>query len=175
MENKEKKSISYYMRVWHRYAGFFIAGFVILWACSGIVLIYRDTDFLKHEKTTHVNLAADINPAELGSALRIRDFRVIKTEGNILIFQGGTFNKSTGVAEVTVKELLFPFNKLSGLHKTASKSGIHWFSLTFGIIMLFMAVSSFWMFKGGSEVLRNGILTATAGIIFAIILLLFVK
>ena len=50
MDDKERKSANYYMRIFHRYAGFFIFGFVILYGLSGIVLIYRDTDFMKQEK-----------------------------------------------------------------------------------------------------------------------------
>jgi len=173
-ESKEKKSISHHMRVWHRYAGFFLAGFVIIWALSGITLIYRDTDFLKHEKKITTTLATEIDPAELGSTLRIRDFRILKTEGDILYFQGGTYNRSTGIAEQNVKELIFPLNKLTILHKTPSKSVLHWFTMAFGIVMLFIAISSFWMFKAGSNVFRKGILTALAGVICAIILLFLI-
>ena len=50
MENKERKSINHYMRVWHRYAGFFILGIALIYGLSGITLIFRDTDFLKKEK-----------------------------------------------------------------------------------------------------------------------------
>jgi len=172
MENKEKKSLSQYTRVWHRYLGFFVLGMLLIWALSGITLIYRDTDFLKKEKKVTTTLSPEINMAELGSALRIRDFKVIKTEGDVIYFQGGTFNVKTGVAEQTVKELIYPLNKWTSLHKTASKSVIHWFTLIFGIIMLFLAVSSFWMFKPGSVVFRKGMITVAAGIVFTLILLL---
>ena len=35
------------MRIIHRYLGFFLAGIMAVYALSGIVLILRDTDFLK--------------------------------------------------------------------------------------------------------------------------------
>ncbi len=162
------------MRIWHRYLGFFILGMVIIWGLSGIALIYRDTDFLKHEKNVSTTLATDTNLAELGSALKIRDFKVIKIKDDIIYFQGGTFNTKTGVAEQTIKELIYPLNKWTGLHKTASKSVIHWFSLIFGIIMLFLAISSFWMFKPGSVVFRKSMITVVAGLVFAVILLLLI-
>ena len=44
----EKKSLNQLMRAWHRDIGFFIIGLVIIYALSGIALIFRDTDFLKH-------------------------------------------------------------------------------------------------------------------------------
>lgn len=175
METNEKKSINQNIRVLHRNVGFFILGFVIIYALSGITLIYRDSDFMKHEKTVIVNLPPETKPADLGPALKIRELKILKTEGDVVFFQGGTFNTLTGEASHTVKELIFPFNKLTSLHKTPSKNPFHWFTLVFGILMLFMAVSSFWMFKPQSKVFRNGLYTILAGIVFAVILLFFIK
>jgi uncharacterized iron-regulated membrane protein len=45
-----KKSLSIRMRIIHRYLGFFLSGIMAVYALSGIVLIFRDTDFLKQEK-----------------------------------------------------------------------------------------------------------------------------
>ncbi len=39
-----------FMRVTHRYLGYFLAGIMAVYAVSGIILVYRDTDFLKSEK-----------------------------------------------------------------------------------------------------------------------------
>lgn len=173
--NKKINSLNYYMRHMHRNVGFFILGFVIVYGLSGIVLIYRDTDFLKHERNIHSTLPVGLNPAEVGRALRIRDFKAAKTEGDLIYFQDGSYNKTTGETFQIVKELVYPLNKLTGLHKTSSKNTLHWFTLAFGIIMLFMAVSSLWMFKSGSVLFRRGIMTILAGIIFTVILLLFLK
>jgi len=175
METKEKKSINQIMRVLHRNIGFFFLGFVIIYALSGITLIYRDSDFLKIEKTVKVMLPADTKPADLGPALKIREFKVLKSEGDIISFNGGSFNTSTGEAVYTVKELAFPFNKLTNLHKTPSKNPFHWFTLIFGIVMFFMAVSSFWMFKTNSQAFRRGFYTIIGGILAAVVLLFFLK
>jgi hypothetical protein len=175
MEVKEKKSFAHYMRVWHRYAGFFIVGLVLVYGLSGITLIFRDTDFLKKEKKITLDLSKGINPSELGSTLRMRDFKVEKTEGDIIYFKGGSYNTVTGAAEQTINELIFPLNKLTNLHKTPSKNVLHWFTLSFGIVMLFLALSSLFMFKSGSKVFRKGMLTVAAGVVFVLILLMFVK
>ena len=45
MEQKEKKSIHYYMRGLHRDIGFFLIGLTLIYSISGVLLIYRDTDF----------------------------------------------------------------------------------------------------------------------------------
>lgn len=175
METKEKKSIYYYIRFLHRNTGFFILGFVLIYALSGITLVYRDSDFLKQEKTVRVSLPAETKPADLGQALRMREFRILKTEGDVIYFEGGSFNTTTGVAIYKVKELIFPFNKLTTLHKTPSNNPFHFFNLLFGILLVFMAVSSFWMFKPKSKLFRNGIYMALAGFATAIILLVFYK
>lgn len=175
METKEKKSFVHYIRLFHRYLGFFFVGFVIIYALAGISLIFRDTDFLKKEKTVKITVPADTKPADLGPTLRLREFKILKTEGDIIYFQGGTFNSATGTAEMTVKELIFPLNKFTNLHKTPSKNPFHWVTLAFGIVMLFLAISSFWMFNTKSKVFRNGLYIILAGFVFAVLLLLFYK
>jgi hypothetical protein len=171
METHGKKSVNYYMRLLHRNVGFFLIGFVIIYSLSGIALIYRDTDLLKKEKKIITNLPAGLTSVEVGSALKIRDFKALKTEGNMIYYQSGSYNTSTGKAEYNVKELVFPFNKMAGLHKTASKNILHWFTLAFGIALLIMAISSLWMYKTVSRTFRIGILTTFAGITIAVILL----
>lgn len=38
------------MRIVHRYLGYFMAGIMTVYAVSGVLLVYRDTDALKKEK-----------------------------------------------------------------------------------------------------------------------------
>jgi uncharacterized iron-regulated membrane protein len=40
------------MRIIHRYLGFFLAGIMAVYAISGILLIFRETNFLKSEKSS---------------------------------------------------------------------------------------------------------------------------
>jgi uncharacterized membrane protein len=171
MEDKVKKSISHYMRTLHRDIGFFIIGLIIIYSISGVVLVYRDTNFLKKDTRVETKLSTDIDPSELGSALRIREFKMTKTEGDIIYFEGGSYNKSTGMAITTIQTLRFPLNKFTMLHKTASKNPIHWVTVIFGILILFMAISSFWMFRKGTKQFRRAIYLAGAGIIFTLLIL----
>lgn len=174
MEQKEGKSINHYMRVWHRWAGFFILGIALIYAMGGITLIFRDTDFLKKEKKISMSLAPNIDQAELGRSLRMREFKVEKTEGDIIFFKGGTYNNATGAAETTVKELIFPLNKFTEFHKTPSSKALHWFTLSFGVVFLFLTISSLWMFKATTKVFRQSLLVILAGVVTAVILLSFV-
>ena len=73
METKEKKSSNRYMRSLHRDFGFFAIGLTLIFSISGIVLIYRDTDFLKFEKQIEKQLSPNIKESELGMILHIRN------------------------------------------------------------------------------------------------------
>jgi len=169
-----KKSFVHTVRILHRNIGFFILGFIIIYTFSGITLIFRDTDFLKHEKKVKVTLPAETKPSELGQALKLREVRITETKEDVVYFQGGSFNQKTGEAEYTIKELIFPFNKFTNLHKTPSKNPFHWFTLIIGVLLLFMAVSSFWMFTTRTKQFKKGMYTVFAGVILSVIILFFI-
>ena len=74
----KSKSTSFYMRIFHRYLGFFLIGIMAVYALSGVVLIFRDTEFLKKEVQIERKLRADIPSDELGKELRMKEFKVDK-------------------------------------------------------------------------------------------------
>jgi len=166
------KSFSRYVRALHRDIGFLSIGLIIVYSLSGIVLIYRDTSFLKRDIQIEKKLNPGLEPRELGRILHFRDFKVNETEGEVLHFQEGTYNKSTGMAIYTVNELPFMLRKFINLHKSASKDLSHWLNLLFGGMLFFMAISSFWMFKKGTRHFRRGIYITMLGILFTILVVL---
>lgn len=172
MEAKEKKPIQYYMRALHRDLGFLVIGITIVYVLSGITLIYRNTDFLKKERQIQRELEPNINDSELGMALHIRDFKVVKTEGDIVYFNNGTYNKTTGVVNYSNKALPAFLEKFNKFHKAASGSVTHWLSVVFAVLLLFLAISSFWMFKPKTKMFRRGMIFAGIGLCIAIIFLL---
>lgn len=173
MEQQSKKSWSYWMRFLHNNVGFFIVGLVIIYSLSGIVQTYRDADIFKEEKVQKKTLASGLDEAKLGEALKLRGFKVTKTEGDILSFKDGSYNKATGEATYTTKEFyawILPFTEL---HKTASKNIVHYFTNIFAIALLFMAISAFWMFKPGTKLFSRGVYLTVAGVVAAVLLLVF--
>ena len=70
------KSTRTTMRLLHRYIGYFMAGIMAVYAISGVLLIYRDTDFLKKEKKIEKKLEANIPTDKLGKELKIKGFEV---------------------------------------------------------------------------------------------------
>src|SRR5438874_1346039 len=110
------------MRIYHRYLGFFLAGIMAIYAISGFIMIFRDTGFLKFEKQIERQLRPQLKPEELGRELRIRDFKITNEEGDVIRFEQGTYNKSTGTAKYTSKEWPYFIEKLSRLHKADTGS-----------------------------------------------------
>lgn len=172
MEQNEKKSTSYYMRSLHRDIGFFVIGLTIIFSISGIVLVFRDSDFLKFTQNNERKLEPNLEASDLGRILHKRDFKVQKTEGDIVYFDNGTYNKATGVAAYTSKELPGFLNIFSAFHKSSSHDTMHPMVVIYGILLLFLALSSFWMFKIKSKYFKRGIYFAGAGFLIAVLVLI---
>jgi hypothetical protein len=51
---------------------------------------------------------------------------------------------------------------------------LHWLSLVLGILLLFMAISSLWMFSPKTKKFKQGAIVAATGILIACLLLLLV-
>jgi hypothetical protein len=162
------------MRIYHRYLGFFLAGIMAVYAISGIILIFRDTDFLKVEKKVEKELKPNLEAEELGKALRIRELQVTGTDGAIVSFAQGTYNKETGVANYTTKELPLVLNKMTQLHKANTKQPLFFLNILFGLSLFFFVISSFWMFMPGTDVFKKGLYFAAAGLVIALVLI-FIK
>jgi len=172
METKPKKSLNYYMRSLHRDIGFLVLGLTIIYSISGIVLIYRETGFLKHVKQTEKQLSANINESELGGILHIRNMEGLKTEEDVVSFKNGSYNKTTGIVIYSESALPAFLEKLNNFHKTSDKGATHWFSTIFGVLLFFLAVSSFWMFKTNTKLFKRGLIFAGIGLSVAVFLLL---
>ncbi|MEN6309416.1 MAG: PepSY domain-containing protein [Anaerohalosphaeraceae bacterium] len=173
---KGRKSIHYYMRAMHRDIGFFAIGLVLIYSLSGILLVYRGSDFLQFDKTIEKTLSPNLAGAGLGEAMsqafHTRMTNATKTEGDIVYFQNGTYNTATGAAACTIRDYPFPLNKFISLHKVSGSSPAHWFVTLFGLLFIFLAISSFWMYNKKTSHFRRGLLIAAAGIAVSIILLM---
>lgn len=165
------KSTNFYMRIFHRYLGFFLAGIMAVYALSGIVLIFRDTEFLKKEVQIERKLNVDIPSDELGKQLRIKEFKIAKEEGDIIYFENGQYNKVTGMATYSGKELPYVLNQMTKLHKANTNEPLFYLNIFFGISLLFFVLSSFWMFLPKTKTFKKGVYYTLAGIILTIVLL----
>lgn len=160
------------MRIWHRYLGFFLAGIMAVYAISGVVMIFRNTDFLKKEYQYKKELEPGLGEEDLGPALQMR-VRVSGKEGNIITFNGGTYNSQTGVAEYSVERLPLVLDKMTKMHKATSDSPLFYLNIFFGVSLLFFVFSSFWMFLPSSKIFRKSMIFTVGGVLFTIFVLLF--
>ena len=167
----KKATVHNTMRIWHRYLGFFLAGIMAVYALSGILLVYRDTDFLKNEKKYDKVLAKDLTEKQLKKELKMKGLEVEKTEGTVLHFKKGTYDAATGKAQYSKMELPFVLDKMVSLHKSQSKDAISPLSVFFGVALFFFVISSFWMFNPKTKAFKRGIKFTIAGLIISLILL----
>lgn len=166
-----KSTLSNTMRVYHRYLGFFLAGIMAMYALSGIILIFRETDFLKSEKLIEKTIAPNLVAEAVGKEIRIKDLKFEKTAGDIVSFKQGTYNNVTGEVKYTVKSLPYIVEKLTKLHKATTKSPVYFLNIFFGVSLLFFVISSFWMFLPATSIFKKGIWFALAGLLLTLILL----
>ncbi|MGC1514719.1 MAG: hypothetical protein WA810_04030 [Maribacter sp.] len=160
------------MRIIHRYLGFFLAGIMAMYAISGIIMIFRNTDFLKHEVSVEKQLSPKLSISELGNELRIRGgIKADKTEGAVIYFKEGQYNTETGMVTQKKMELPIILDKMEHLHKATTNSPVYWLNILFGVSLLFFVISSFWMFIPSTSVFKKGVYFSLAGVVLTIILL----
>ena len=166
------RQISLKARVLHRYLGFFLAGVMAMYAISGIIMIFRETNFLKTETVETRQLEVNLTGGELSPKLRMA-VKVDKIEGDVLYFKDGNYNKATGMATVTEMKLPFVLEKMERLHKATTNSPLYFFNIFFGLSLLFFVLSAFWMFLPGMPIFKKGLYYAIGGIILTLIMLFF--
>jgi len=169
MANRKIK-FSFKIRVIHRYLGFFLAGIMAVYALSGIVLTFRETNFLKSEVITEQQLEPNLTGGELSPKLRMGE-KVEKIEGDILYFENGNYNQKTGVATVKKMKLPFVLEKMERLHKATTKSPLYFLNIFFGASLLFFVLSAFWMYTPKMSIFKKGIYFAIGGVVLTFSLL----
>ena len=167
----KKKKSSNLMRIIHRYLGFFLAGIMAVYALSGIILIFRDTDFLKQEKNIVKTIAPNLNEEDLGKELHLKKLKAEREEGDIVFFKEGTYNKKTGAADYKTTSQPFIIEKMSHLHKAKSGDPLFFLNIFFGLSLFFFVISSFWMFLPQTTIFKKGMYFTAAGIVLTLILL----
>ena len=159
------------MRVYHRYLGFFLAGIMAIYSISGIILIFRETSFLKKDINKTVTVAPNLKNEEIGPAIKVKNLKVKEEIGDVIKFEQGTYNKTTGIAEFKVTELPYFVTKMTSFHKATTKQPLFYLNIFFGCSLLFFVVSSFWMFLPNTSIFKKGIYFTLAGFVLALILL----
>jgi hypothetical protein len=160
------------MRTYHRYLGFFLAGIMAVYSISGIILIFRETSFLKSDVHKVQTLKPGLQGEALGKELHIKGFKPDTTMGDVVSFKQGTYNSKTGAADYTVSEQPAIVNKMTKLHKATTNDPLFYLNIFFGLSLLFFVLSSFWMFLPKTTIFKKAMLFTLAGAVLTIVLLL---
>ena len=142
-----------------------------VYAISGVILIYRDTDFLKSEQVFEEQHSPNVLNEKLAEELRFRRLKVEKEEGDMVYFQNGDYNRSTGVAHIRSKELPYVLDKMTHLHKASTEDPLYYLNIFFGCSLLFFVISAFWMYMPKTSVFKRGMLFSLAGVVLTLVLL----
>jgi len=153
-------------RKYHRWIGFFLTGIMALYASSGILMIFRSTDFLQSEKQVVRQLEPGLDAVQLSPALKMR-LQVVEESSEAVVLRNGRYHKNTGVAELTVKDYPLVVSKVVKMHKATTGSPLFFLNIAFGIALLFFVVSSFLMFIPKLPQYKQGLKIAAAGFVFA--------
>jgi hypothetical protein len=143
---------------------------MMVYAISGISLIFRKTDLLKTEVITETQLNSNLKIEELGKALDLK-LSLEKEEGNLFYFENGTYNQQTGLAIVKKMEAPFVLDKMQKLHKATTKDPLFYLNIFFGVSLLFFVLSAFWMYTPTMPIFKKGMYFAIGGAILTIVLL----
>lgn len=161
------------IRKYHRWLGFFLAGIMSIYAVSGVLLIFRKTDFMKFETIEQHQLSAQLSRQTFIDELGIKGVEVTTESPNTLTLNIGTYDKKTGVALIARKRYPLVLDKLVNLHKSTHNSPLYWLNIAFGLTLLFFVVSAFFMFMPRLPQHKNGLKIAAAGGVFALLVVIF--
>ena len=173
METTNKKSIYRWMRVLHRDIGFFVIGLTIIYCISGIMLTYRDTGFLKSEMEIEKSLSPGLSSEQLLKKLGEKKLKVTGQNETEIYFTNGIYSIETGAASYVKNEIPTVLKALNMLHIAPSQNPKHLFTIVYAAALLFLAVSSFWMYRPGSRFFKRGIITSIFGAAAAFMLVAF--
>ncbi len=167
--SKRKTPLSLKFRTIHRYLGFFLSGIMAVYALSGILMVFRNTDFLKNEIIIEKQLEPNLEAEQLGPLLQSK-IKDAKVEGDLIIFKGGTYNKRSGQAEMRKMELPFLLDKMEHMHKATTDSPLYILNIFFGVSLLFFVFSAFWMYSPAMPIFKKGMYFALAGIVLTLLM-----
>ncbi|MFW2177252.1 MULTISPECIES: PepSY-associated TM helix domain-containing protein [unclassified Moraxella] len=166
------KDFRIWMRIGHRYIGFFMAGIMLVYALSGVILVFRDTDLLKSEKTIITKVAPQLDEKKLAKELHLKFIEFGKREGDTAFFRDGQYNTVTGETVYTVKKLPMVLEKMNDFHKAPSKGSMGGLNIVFGVALLFFVLSSFFLFAPSSKIFKRGLAFVGVGAILSVVLLM---
>ncbi|MCF0202439.1 MAG: hypothetical protein HUK08_03650 [Bacteroidaceae bacterium] len=169
------RSLQYYSREIHRVLGYLTLGMVIVYALSGILLIHRTGDFMKHTAAVEQTLKPGLDADQLAAAMKMKTLKVQKETDQTIFFADGQYDKTSGKASYLKKEVVAPFDKFITLHKLADKQNhvVAVFTTIFGVSLFLLALTSLFMFKTKARQFKTNMAYTCIGAVLIVLLLMF--
>ncbi len=175
MTPERHAAIRKWMRILHHDIGFFVLSLTLIYVCSGMILTFRDTNFLKTLIPVEKTIQPGLKGKELTAALRLKRMKILSEDEESVRFsvgdhEGGRdcrYDRASGLVSYTLLDYPPALQALNGLHKTASAKVRHWFTLLYACCLLFLAVSAFWMYPPRSRQFWRGTGLFALGLFFA--------
>ncbi|MBP7780625.1 MAG: hypothetical protein KA051_00630 [Paludibacteraceae bacterium] len=161
------------MRLTHRYVGYFVAGLMLVYALTGLLLLFRSSSLLQSGNTVEKELPAGMDGDKLGETLHLRQFKVDGETSATIHFNGGkgAYEKATGKTYYEEKGYVFPLNKMVSLHKTNTHSPLIVLGVIMALSLMVLVITSFFMFDPKSVSFRKGMVCVAIGVVVTLVAL----
>jgi len=160
------------IRKFQRYLGYFLAGIMMLYASSGVLLIFRGTDTLKVETVSERQLEPGLSGSQLLQVLKVKGLSITSEEPSTITLSSGSYDRVSGLASVTTKDYLPGIKQVTQMHKATHNSPLYFLNIAFGSSLLFFSVSAFFLFPPKAPALKAGVKVAAGGFVFALLVVL---
>lgn len=169
-----RKPLAYYMRAIHRYLGFFAVGIMVVYALSGITLLYRTGSFLKTSTPVEAVVDPGLDADGLAAAIKVRSIKPITATDSIITFADGSYDRITGKVSYTRTQIVEPVQSFISFHKVSeAKSPVLAYAATaFGIILILLALTSLFMYRPSAKPFVTNMVLFALGLAAAIALVL---
>ncbi|VEB24022.1 PepSY-associated TM helix domain-containing protein [Avibacterium volantium] len=166
------KTTAKWMRILHRYFGFLLLVIMSIYALTGIVLIYRDTNIFKRSVYIEKTISPQLTEQQLGQKLRIKNLLISEKKDDVLYFKQGEYHSKTGEVKYHAMEYPSWLAELNRLHLGNSQYPYSWLTTLFGISLLFFCISSLWLIPGSKKMLKRSLWFILTGTVMAMVVVL---
>ncbi|MFZ7343172.1 PepSY-associated TM helix domain-containing protein [Avibacterium volantium] len=166
------KTTAKWMRILHRYFGFLLLVIMSIYALTGIVLIYRDTNIFKRSVYIEKTISPQLTEQQLGQKLRIKNLLISEKKDDVLYFKQGEYHSKTGEVKYHAMEYPSWLAELNRLHLGNSQYAYSWLTTLFGISLLFFCISSLWLIPGSKKMLKRSLWFILTGAVMAMVVVL---
>lgn len=194
------QTLAKFFRKWHRDLGYFVIALTILYSFSGITLAVRDLGLFQSTYEVSTKIQAQLNVKQIPSIvkqtftqsfmnekvpdyllerIKFKRFKLLNNTNQVVEFmvnkrkyrQSISYDKNTGKLTFYLKAYSPILAKIVNAHKSDSSDIWTYLALIYSIILLFLAVSAFFMVQGKYGFKNRGMYISFAGLVIVLIFL----